>query len=91
MGSLAASPTANCPTAGSGNLCGDIDWQTDGTGLSLNVGTLGSYTFDSTTGRGTGSIGSTPVSFYGTSPNNILTFSLEADSLYQGTLISQQP
>ena len=76
--------------ASAGGLSGTIDSQTDSNGLSVDAPTTGSYSFtDPTTGRGTGFIGSVPVSFYAVDPSTIYVFSTDSNSLYQGMLVAQ--
>jgi hypothetical protein len=75
--------------ANGGSFSGDVDSQSDGTGLSLDDATDGTYAIDSTTGRGTGFIGNLPVSYYVADPTTVYVFSTSASSVYQGVLTSQ--
>ena len=76
--------------ASAGGLSGTIDSQIDANGLSVDAPTTGSYSFtDPTTGRGTGYVGSVPVSYYAVDPDTIYVFSTDSNSLYQGMLVAQ--
>jgi hypothetical protein len=84
--------TGNLFADGLGGLSGFIDSQTDSSGLDFDASTTGSYSFtDPTTGRGTGFIGSIPVTYYAVDPSTLFVFSTDSNSLFQGTLVKQQP
>jgi hypothetical protein len=51
----------------------------------------GSYTIDPIYGRGSGYIGTKPVAIYSVSADTIYLFSIDSNSLYQGTLTLQTP
>jgi hypothetical protein len=82
--------TGNLLAAG-GTLSGFVDEQTDSSGFQGNIPVSGSYTIDPIYGRGSGYIGTKPVAIYTVSADTIYLFSVDSNSLYQGTLTLQTP
>ena len=81
--------TGNFSADGAGALSGTVDTQTDVAGISVDVGTSGSYTIDPTAGRGTGFLGNVPVSIYTVDANTMYLFSTDSTTLYQGMMVKQ--
>ncbi len=81
--------TGNFSADGAGALSGTVDTQTDVAGISVDVGTSGSYTVDPTAGRGTGFLGNVPVSIYTVDANTMYLFSTDSTTLYQGMMVKQ--
>jgi hypothetical protein len=77
--------------AAGGTLSGFVDEQTDSSGFQGNIPVSGSYTIDPIYGRGSGYIGTKPVAIYTVSADTIYLFSVDSNSLYQGTLTLQTP
>lgn len=81
--------TGNLLANGTGGLVGTTDSQSDSLGLNFDAGVSGSYFIDPTFGRGSGFIGSIPVSIYTVDANTMYLFSTDSNSLYQGTMVHQ--
>jgi hypothetical protein len=82
--------TGNLLADGAGNLSGTYDSQSDVNGLSLDIGTTGTYTIDPTLGRSTnGNIDGLPVVLYTVDANTMYFISAQQFNIYQGMLVSQ--
>jgi hypothetical protein len=82
--------TGNLNADGAGNLTGTYDSQSDTNGLNLDVGTTGTYSINSTSGRSTsGTIDGIPVVIYAVDKNTIYFISAQQFDVYQGMMVSQ--
>ena len=94
--------TANLRFDGLGAMDGTLDSQDDFTGLNLNAATSGTYSINSTQGRGIGNIDDSaaatvipatglPVVYYAVDAKTIYFIPAQAGSIYLGTLVGQTP